>query len=89
MNASELKLEEEVEESRQVEGANVSSGRTGQEELTNGRVLEVYFQNFQLNYRRTDISFDVHFEAFFEDGSPIMKKNLSFGSDISINKVAG
>ena len=58
-----------------------------QEELTNGRLLEVYFQNFQLNYRRTDIRFNIKFEAYFEDGSLIMKKNLKFGSDISINKV--
>lgn len=58
-----------------------------QEQLTNARRLEVYFQNFQLNYRRTDISFAIKFEAFFDDGSPIMEKTLRFGSDISINKV--
>ena len=56
-------------------------------QLSNGRLLEVYFKNFQLNYRQTDIRFNIKFAAYFEDGSPIMKKTLQFGSDISINKV--
>jgi hypothetical protein len=57
------------------------------EQLTNGRLLEVYFRNFQLNYRQTDIRFNINFAAYFEDGSLIMKKTLQFGTDISINKV--
>lgn len=61
--------------------------QTDPEKLTNGRLLEVYFKNFQLNYRQTDIRFNIKFAAYFEDGSLIMKKTLKFGTDISINKV--
>lgn len=100
LNEAELKLEEEMEESHATAGesradrvalepreTNAGAEKEKPEELTDGRMLEVYFQNFQLNYRRTDISFKIEFEAFFEDNSPIMKKTLQFGSQNSLNKV--
>ena len=51
------------------------------------RLLEVYFKNYQLNLNNKDISFDVTFNAFFEDGTPMMQRQLKFGWEHSLNKV--
>ena len=51
------------------------------------RLLEVYFKNYRLNLNNRDISFDVTFNAFFEDGTPMMQRQLKFGWEHSLNKV--
>jgi hypothetical protein len=56
-------------------------------EKTIQRILEVYFNNFSMNYKNRDVHFTVKFEAFFEDGTNIMERTISFGSETAINQV--
>ena len=59
-----------------------------EEQTTNERILEVYFNNFSMNYKNRDVHFSVKFEAFFEDGTNLMERTITYGSERSINKVS-